>query len=326
MRYNDKNDIDEVNKVKYRVLVVSSANMDFVQRIDKIPAAGQTVVTDCTYEYIPGGKGANSAVAFARLGADTVFCTRVGADNNGATLRRIYQNEGIDTRFLAEDEEKATGLASIIVEEDGTNRIIVYPGANTGISENEIEEAFTTYPDAVFMQFEIPFEAVATAADFAYKQNIPLFIDAGPVSDAVELSRLRKVEILSPNESECEALTGIYPDSLENCLKACIRLASTVETKYVVLKLGRRGAFVYDGKYYHLVQGHKVNAVDTTAAGDVFSAALTYAYLQKGDILEATRFANLAAALSVTREGAFPSIPTLAEVKEFSKSMKNKEK
>ena len=311
--------------MKHRVLVVSSANMDFVQRIDKIPNAGQTVVTDCTYSYIPGGKGANSAVAFARLGADTVFCTRVGKDANGAALKRIYQNENIDIRFLIEDSEKATGLASIIVEEGGANRIIVYPGANTAIAEGDIEDAFTTYPDAVFVQFEIPFDAVVTAAEFAAEKDIPLFVDAGPVGEGVDLSRLKKVEILSPNESECEALTGIYPDTLESCLRACIRLGSMVECKYVVLKLGRRGAFVYDGKYYHLVQGHKVDAVDTTAAGDVFSAAITYAYLKKGDILEATRFANLAAALSVTKEGAFPSIPSLAEVKEFAKLMKSKE-
>ena len=308
--------------MNHRVLVVSSANMDFVQRMEKLPEAGQTVITDRTYSYIPGGKGANTAVAFSRLGADTVFCSRVGCDQNGSALRRIYQKEGIDTRFLAEDEERPTGLASIIVEEGGENRITVYPGANTGVSENEIEEAFTTYPDCVFAQFEIPFEAVVTAAEFAYNGGIPLFIDAGAVKEDMDISRLKKVEIFSPNEKECEIITGIYPDSLENCLKACIRLCSMVEIKYAVLKLGKRGAFVYDGKYYHLVQGHKVSAVDTTAAGDVFSAAITYAYLKKGDILEAARFANLAAALSVTREGAFPSIPTLAEVKEFAKTMK----
>ena len=311
--------------MKSRVLVVSSANMDFVQRMAKIPEAGQTIVTDSTYSYIPGGKGANSAVTFARLGADTVFCARVGRYQNGAALRRIYEKEGIDTRFLVEDPESATGLASIIVDEDGMNRIVVYPGANNNVNENEIEEAFTTYPDAVYMQFEIPFEAVEIAANYAFEQNIPLFVDAGPVSEAVELEKLRKVEILSPNETECEALTGIYPDSIENCLKACIRLCSMVEIKYVVLKLGRRGAFVYDGKYYHIVQSYRVDALDTTAAGDIFTAALTYAYLKKGDILEATRFANLAAALSVTREGAYSSIPTLAEVKEFSKLMKNKD-
>ena len=120
--------------MKSRVLVVSSANMDFVQRMAIIPEAGQTIVTDSTYSYIPGGKGANSAVTFARLGADTVFCARVGRDQNGAALRRIYEKEGIDTRFLVEDPESATGLASIIVEEDGVNRIVVYPGANNNVN------------------------------------------------------------------------------------------------------------------------------------------------------------------------------------------------
>ena len=311
--------------MKSRVLVVSSANMDFVQRVAKLPEAGQTSVTETDYSYIPGGKGANSAVSFARLGADVVFCSRVGNDTNGKTLRRIYEKEGIDTRFLAEDNENSTGLASIIVEEGGANRIIVYPGANRHIDNSDIEEAFTTYPDCVYAQFEIPFEAVVCAAEFAEEKGIPFFVDAGPVSDEVDLSRLKKVEILSPNESECEALTGIYPDSIENCLKAAIRICNMVEVKYVVIKLGNRGAFVYDGKYFHIVQGHRVCAVDTTAAGDIFTASLTYAYLKKGDILEATRFANLAAGLSVTREGAFPSIPTLSEVKEFAKKMKNKE-
>ncbi len=309
---------------KSRVLVVSSANMDFVQRMERIPEGGETIVTREVYKYIPGGKGANSAVAFARLGADTVFCTKVGKDANGSQLRSLYQKEGIDTRFIAIDTDEPTGLASIIVEESGQNRIIVYPGANRDLTESEIEDAFTTYPDAVYVQFEIPFEAVAAAAKFAREKDIPLFVDAGPVSSEVELERLGRVEILSPNESECEALTGIKADSVENCLKAAIRLSSMVETKYVVIKLGGRGAFVYDGKYYHVVPAHKVSAVDTTAAGDVFTAALTYAYLQKGEILEAVRFANLAAALSVTKEGAMPSIPRLADVKAFARLVKNK--
>lgn len=312
--------------LKRRVLVVSSANMDFVQRMEHLPSAGETIVTEENYRYIPGGKGANSAVTFARLGADTVFCTKVGKDANGSQLKSIYQKEGIDTRFIASDEKKATGLASVIVEESGQNRIIVYPGANNSLTAPEVEDAFTSYPDAAYVQFEIPYDAVVAAAEFAYEKDIPLFVDAGPVHGEIELERLKKVEILSPNESECEALTGIRADSVENCLRAAIRLGSMVECKYVVIKLGSRGAFVYDGKYYHLVPAHKVAAVDTTAAGDIFTAAMTYAYLQKGDILEAVRFANLAAGLSVTKEGAIPSIPTLADVKAFARLIKNKTK
>jgi len=302
--------------VKHRILVVSSANIDFVQRMARLPQQGETVLADATCKYVAGGKGSNSVVTFARLGADAVFCAKVGRDENGARLKRLYAEEGIDTRFVFEDPAAPTGLASILVEdEDGANRIIVYPGANSTLTD---EEAFTCYPDGVFLQLEIPEQAVYAAARFAREKDIPLFVDAGPVRPGFSLEGIGKAEILSPNETECAALTGIYPDNVEDCLKAAIRLAGMVETKYVVLKLGGRGSFVYDGKYYHLVPAHKVQAVDTTAAGDVFTAALSYAYLQKCDILEAARFATYVAAVSVTREGAVPSVPTLQQVKDFA--------
>ena len=313
--------------MKKRILVISSANMDFVQRVNRIPDGGETVIETLSYSYIPGGKGANSALSFARIGADTVFCTRMGKDDNARRLKKLYNDEGIDTRFISEDKEAPTGLASIIVEEEsGQNRIIVYPGSNNNLNENDIEEAFNCYPDGVFVQLEIPDKAVFAAARFAKERNIPLFVDAGPAREGFELEKLLEVEILSPNETECKILTGITPDSVENCLKASIRLASTVSCKYVVLKLGHRGCFVYDGKYYNIVPSHKVSAVDTTAAGDVFTAALSYAYLQKGDILEAARFANIAGAICVSREGASTSIPTLAEIKEFAGNLKNKKR
>ena len=309
--------------MKHRILVVSSANIDFVQRMARLPRQGETIVEAAAYSYVAGGKGSNSAVTFARLGADTVFCAKVGKDENGARLKRVYSEEGIDTRFVFEDPAAPTGLASIVVEEaDGANRIVVYPGANGALTPDNVEEAFTCYPDGVFVQLEVPVETVYAAARFARDNEIPLFVDAGPVPKDFDLASLGRVEILSPNETECQALTGIVPDSAENCLKAAIRLAATVETNYVVLKLGSRGSFVYDGKYYHVIPAQKVHAVDTTAAGDVFTAALSYAYLQKGDILEAARFATYAAALSVTREGAVPSVPTLQQVKQFAAQKK----
>lgn len=308
--------------MKRRILVVSSANIDFVQPVEQVPGAGETMVCNRTYSYIPGGKGSNSAVAFARLGADTVFCAKAGRDENAARLRRMYAAEKIDTRFVFEDPNQPTGLASVIVEDSGENRIIVYPGANSYLSADDVEEAFTCYPDGVFIQLEIPAEAAVAAAGFAAQKDIPLFVDTGGASGDFPLEDLGKTEILSPNEPECYALTGIVPDSVENCLKAAIRLASRVETKYVVIKLSHRGCFVYDGKYYHIIPAHKVQAEDTTGAGDVFTAALSYAYMQKGDILESARFANLAAAISVTRPGASVSAPYLREVKEFAKKIK----
>ena len=150
-----------------RILVISSANMDFVQRMRRVPERGETVTESLSYSYVPGGKGANSAVAFARLGTACVFCTCLGDDENGKVLRSLYEKEGIDTSHIAVSSEVPTGLASILVEEDGSNRIIVYPGANAVISRENIKAAFDCLPDAVYVQFEISEDAVIYASELA---------------------------------------------------------------------------------------------------------------------------------------------------------------
>lgn len=300
--------------MKPRVLVVSSANMDMVQRMKRIPSPGETVLENSyTPAYNPGGKGANSAVAFARMGVDTVFCARVGKDQNGARLRAVYEKEGIDTRFLFADPARATGFASILVEDDGANRIIVYPGANLALSSDDVEEALTCLPDAVYLQFEVPDEPVFAATRFAAEKHIPVFIDAGPAREDFPLEELGEVEIFSPNETETYLFTGIRPNNKDNCLRACIRLASRIKAKFIVLKLGSRGSYVYDGKFFHIIPCIDMPVVDTTAAGDVFTAALVSQYVAGEGIVDAARFATYAAAISVSRAGAYPSIPTFAE-------------
>ena len=306
-----------------RILVVSSANLDFVQRMRRIPNAGETVIeTDPAfgYGYVPGGKGANSAVAFARLGDDCVFCTRLGADNNGNRLKAIYQREGIDTRFVAQDRNVPTGLASILVEEDGANRIIVYPGANENLDASDIEEAFTCYPDAVYLQFEIPEDAVLAAAEFAHKKKIPLFVDAGPARADFPLDKLGHMEVFSPNETEARIYTGIEPTGGEGALRCAIKLSTMVDAKYIVIKMGNRGAYIYNGKYYHIAPSIPVSVADTTAAGDTFTAALTHFYMEGKTIEEAAHLANCAAAIGVSRPGAYTSIPRLAEVLAFAEA------
>ncbi|MGN1345362.1 MAG: ribokinase [Eubacteriales bacterium] len=309
-----------------RILVISSANIDFVQKMRRMPYAGETVVeTESGYAYVPGGKGANSAVTFARFGADCVFTCKMGRDANAKRLTSMYRAEGIDTRYILEDPEAPTGLASILVEENGKNRIIVYPGANMTMTAADIEESFTCYPDAVYMQLEIPDEAILEAARRAHEAEVPVFIDAGPARLDFPLKELGRVEIFSPNESETRVFTGIAPTSEENCLRAAIRLSTLVDAKYIVLKLGDRGAFIYDGREYYVVPAEPVEAVDTTAAGDVFTAAMVYVYLQNGNILSAVKYATCAAAISVTRAGASPSIPTRAEVIAYARNKKKAE-
>lgn len=306
---------------KKRILVVSSANIDFVQRMRRVPYSGETVCeSDLGYSYVPGGKGANSAVAFARMGADCVFECKLGRDSNAKRLMSFYQREGIDTRYILEDDEAPTGLASILVEENGKNRIIVYPGANMTMTAADIEDGFTCYPDAVYLQLEIPDEAVIEASHRANLENIPVFIDAGPARLDFPLEKLGSVEIFSPNETETRIFTGITPNSEESALRAAIKLSSVVSAKYIVIKLGERGSFIYDGREYYVIPSEKVEAVDTTAAGDVFTAVMTYVYLSNGNIVSAVKYATCAAALSVMKAGASSSIPTRAEVIAYAKN------
>lgn len=308
--------------MKKRILVVSSANMDMVLNVKRIPSAGETIIDSGSYSYVPGGKGANAAIAAARLGADCVFCTRIGCDSNGSALKKFYADNTIDTRFVNSDRQAPTGLAVIMVESNGMNRIIVYPGANACLSNDDVEEAFISYPDALFVNFEIPYDIMLTACKYATEQKIPIFVDAGPADTSADLSKLPKLEVFSPNESETFAFTGIMPSNMDNCLRAASSLFNKVNTKYIVIKLGDRGCFIYDGIHYNLVSPYETEAVDTTAAGDAFTSALTLEYMRSGNIAEACKYANAVGAMVVSKHGASSSIPTEEEVKAF---IKNKE-
>ncbi|MBE6538289.1 MAG: ribokinase [Ruminococcaceae bacterium] len=303
--------------MKKRILVVSSANMDFVMNVSRLPFPGETVIEKGEYELIPGGKGGNSALAVERLGGDCVFCAKLGRDANGEALRALYASEGINLSALRSTPDAPTGLAAITVENDGTNRISIFPGANAYLNSDDAEEALLCYPDALLMQFEIPDEAILTAAHFAAKKNIPIVIDAGPARPDFPFDRLPPLEIFSPNEVETEIYTGINPNSADNALRAAVALQKIVKSHYYVIKLGNRGALVYDGKYYNIASPYEVKAVDTTAAGDSFTAALTLEYLRSGNIMRAARYANAVGAMVVSRLGASSSIPNEKQLSEF---------
>lgn len=300
-----------------RLLTVGTANIDFLVKTPYVPSRGETMISEGEYSYVPGGKGANAAVAAARLGGEVVFCTRVGDDAYGDRLLRIYAENGVDPRYIKVDRAEQTGLAIVMLERTGDNRIIVFPGANKNINDTDIENSFLSYPDAVLTQFECGEKQVVTAARIAAEQGLPLFVDAGPAIPDFPLAKLRRVEVFSPNETETAVLTGIRPNTPDDCLRAAIKLSSKVDIKYVVLKLGERGAFIYDGKYCDIVEGYEVNAVDTTAAGDAFTAALAVEYLRTGDIYTAVKYGNAVGALTTTKVGALNSLPREAEVRKF---------
>ena len=300
-----------------RILTVSSANMDFVMSVSKIPQGGETQLESGTYQFVPGGKGANSAVAVRRLGGDSVFCCRLGKDSNGSIMHNIYKKEGLDTRFIVVDPEAVTGLGAIMVEPNGQNRIILFPGANVRLKKEDIDASFISRPDALLMQLEIPQDAVLHAAWTAHDKNIPIILDAGPANRDFPLEDLPPLEIFSPNETETEIFTVINPSNPDNCLRAAMALQKLVVAKSYVIKLGGRGCYIYDGKYYHCRPAYGVNAVDTTAAGDAFTAAITLEYLRSGDIVRAGRYANVVGALAVSKKGARPSLQTEDAVNKF---------
>ena len=300
-----------------RILTVSSANMDFVMSVSKIPQGGETQLESGTYQFVPGGKGANSAVAVRRLGGDSVFCCRLGKDANGSIMHNIYKKEGLDTRFIVVDPDAVTGLGAIMVEPNGQNRIILFPGANVRLTREDIDASFICRPDALLMQLEITQDAVMHAAWTANEKEIPIILDAGPANPDFPLEDLPPLEIFSPNETETEIFTGINPSNPDNCLRAAMELQKLVTAKYYVIKLGGRGCYIYDGKYYHCLPAYGVNAVDTTAAGDAFTAGLVLHYLQNGNMVQAAQYGNVVGAITVSRAGASTSIPSEAEVAKF---------
>ena len=303
-----------------KILLVGSANMDLSMNVYKIPERGETVLDDGGVAYTPGGKGANAAVTIAKLGGECVFCAKLGRDAHGQKLYNYYKECGINTSYIKVDPESPTGLAVVMKEADGSNRIIVYPGANRTLNNDNVIEAFNSKPDALYLGFEIPFNMALAAAKIAAANNVPIFVDAAPASKSYPLESLPEVEIFSPNETETFEYTGIMPKGTDSCLQAAYALYQKVKAKYIVLKLGSRGAFFFDGKHFDLIPAYRADeVVDTTAAGDTFTAGMTLEYLRSGNIKNAIRFGAAAAAISVSRKGAGASVPTAAEVIEFLK-------
>lgn len=306
-----------------KILVVGSANMDLSLNVYRVPSAGETVSDDGGVAYVPGGKGANAAVAFSKLGASTVFCTKLGKDLHGQQLYNYYKEMGIDTSFIKVDLTNPTGFAVVMKEYGGQNRIILYPGANIGLTTENIFAAFSSSPDALFIGFEASFDTALAAAGIAASKGIPIFLDAAPASKDYPLESLPALEVFSPNETETYEYTGIMPVGADASLRAAIMLHRRVKTKYVVIKQGERGSCIYDGKHFYMVPAMRPEAVvDTTGAGDTYTAALTLEYLRTGDIRHAASYATAAAAIAVSRYGASGSVPTAAEVARFISASK----
>lgn len=300
-----------------RIVVVGSVNTDMVVKSERIPGPGETV-TGGRFFMPAGGKGANQAVAAARLGAQVALVAKVGNDMFGHQAIENFRKEGINTDHITLDSEIHTGVALILVDRQGENSISVAPGANFAITKFEVDAAADAIrsADAVMLQLEIPMAVVQHAAALAAEAKVTVILDPAPAAPLPE-GLLRLVTVLTPNESEAERLTGIPVSDEASARKAAAALRQA-GARQVIITCGTKGALVSTAEMEALVPSFEVEAVDSTAAGDAFNGGLAAALAGGTPLVEAVRQAAMVGALSVTKMGAQPSLPTAEDVRAFA--------
>jgi ribokinase len=298
------------------ILVIGSSNTDMVIFSDHLPLPGETIIGG-RFFMNPGGKGANQAVAAARLGGNVTFVARVGNDIFGQEAVENFLKEGINTSGISVDEHHPSGVALITVDEAGENSIVVASGANMTLGESDINNASDemALAEIILMQLEVPLETVVYAARMASAMDKKVILNPAPATELPE-ELYRNLFAITPNETETALLTGIQVEDEQSASQAA-RIFHERGVSCVIITMGARGSFISTGETTTIVPAPKVVAVDTTAAGDTFNGALAVALAGGKDILQAVRFANAAAALSVTRKGAQASVPTYDEVISF---------
>ncbi len=299
-----------------KILMAGSIMMDLILQMPRVPHPSESIL-GTTYSTAGGGKGSNSAVAAARAGGDVSVCCTLGQDANGEALIGMLKDANIDVSSAVLKEGSNTGMAVIMLEEDGMNRIAIYVGANNDTKPADIEAAFEGKEyDALMMQLEIPLESNVKAFELAKARGMITCLDCGPAQE-YPIEKFQGITILSPNETETDALVGILPVDDDTCLAASKILKERSNCKYVVLKMGDKGSYIYGEGIAEMVPTFKVDAVDPTAAGDCYTGVLVKKYAETGDIISSARYASAAAAISVQSLGAQPSLPTKDVIEAF---------
>jgi len=298
---------------KNKILIIGSTNTDMVIKAAKIPAPGETILGG-SFLMNPGGKGANQAVAAARLDGKVTFITKSGNDLFGNQAVALFMKEGIDVSYVIKDTDLPSGVALIIVDSSGENSIVVAPGSNGNLLQNDIPS--TLFERGKFgillLQLEIPIGTVEYSAISAASNGAKVILNPAPAQKLSD-NLLKQLWLITPNETETEILTGISVHDLSSAENAASALQQK-GVKNVIITMGYAGAYLKSESFTGMVPVAKVKAVDTTAAGDVFNGAIAVAISEGKDLKEAVEFANKAASISVTRMGAQASAPYRNEI------------
>lgn len=299
-----------------KLVVVGSSNMDLVISLPRIPAIGETVLGGPS-RMVYGGKGANQAVAAIRCGGNISFIAKVGNDLFGENMKKHFEKEGFNLDHILTDANTATGIAQIFVSDKGENSIAVAPGANMKLMPKDFVPFHNLIKNArvLLLQLETPLETVEYIADLAFKNNVKVILNPAPAKQLTE-SLLKKIWLLTPNETEASLLTGIDVIDQTSAQKAAEHLLD-MGVKNVIVTLGVSGSLLCTAEGVEHFKAFKVKAKDTTAAGDVFNGTLAVAVTNDIGLQDAITFASAAAAISVTKEGAQPSVPFRIEIDNF---------
>lgn len=306
-----------------KIIVVGSCNTDMVIKADRLPIPGETVLGG-VFLMNPGGKGANQAVAASRLGGKVTLISKTGNDVFGRQSVSLYNAENINTDYIFSDSKNPSGVALITVDSNGENCIVVASGANASLGRADIDKAATEIEsgDLVLMQLEIPIDTVEYVAEIAHKKGIKVILNPAPAR-ALSDTLLKNLYIIIPNKSEAEILSGIKVVDLESAKQAA-DIISDKGVDIVVITLGSNGALIKEHDQFQFVEAVKVEAVDTTAAGDVFCGSVCVGLSEGKSILESVKMAAKASAITVTRMGAQSSIPYRSELASLGVELENK--
>lgn len=299
-----------------RIVVIGSINMDLVIRCAQLPRAGETIMADSSAE-IPGGKGANQAVAAARAGGEVTMIGRVGDDAFGDRLIDNLRRENVNVDSILVSQSCPSGIAIVAVDSAGENSIMVVPGANGQVTARDIETAsdLICAADVVLLQLEIPLETVSAAIKVAAAADVRVIVDPAPMPDRLP-DEIMNVDVVCPNQAEASTLLGRRIESIDDARHAMVGLHKRGAGS-AIITLGRQGAVVSDGVLIESIEPLEVTPIDSTAAGDAFAGSLAVRLAEGATLFEAARFAAAAGAIATTRLGAQPGMPSRNEIEQF---------